>query len=190
MDKQQLIKSKDYFSQDLNLIQYALDKGHIVRLWDTEIAEYITDENDDYWSMRKHMRNYEEINIEVFDGDDRIGLAWVIAGGGDKETLVNDYIISDFMEEWEEHFKKVCKLTDEFGGKWFFEQGREMENIIKIKDIHKFTGEIPVGMDLVVYEKGYLPDDGYVLYGFDEVGMFDDVFHQPTYCFYGGNQDA
>ena len=121
MDKQQLVKSKDYFSQDLNLIQYALDKGHYVRLWDNDMMEWITDESDDYWSMRKHMRNYEEINVEVFDGDDRIGLAWVIAGGGDKEILVNDYIISDFMEEWEEHFKKVCKLTDEFGGKWFFE---------------------------------------------------------------------
>ena len=62
-----------------------------------------------------------------------------------------------------------------------------MENYIEIKDIHKFTGEIPVGMDLVVYERGHLPNDGYVLYGFDEVGMFDDVLHQPAYCFSGGN---
>ena len=36
--------------------------------------------------------------------------------------------------------------------------------------------------DLVVYEKGGNPNDGFVLYGFDEVGMFDDEFTNPQYC--------
>ena len=62
--------------------------------------------------------------------------------------------------------------------------------IIQIEDINKFKGEIPTGMDLVVYESGYSPDDGYVLYDFDEVGEFDDMFHRPAYCFSGGNENA
>jgi len=65
-----------------------------------------------------------------------------------------------------------------------------MPKAILIEDINKFKGAIPTGMDLVVYEKGYLPDDGYVLYGFDEIGMFDDVLHQPAYCFSGGDDES
>ena len=41
-------------------------------------------------------------------------------------------------------------------------------------DINTFEGMIDG--DLVVYEKGGNPNDGFVLYGFDEVGMFDDEF--------------
>ena len=49
------------------------------------------------------------------------------------------------------------------------------------------NGVIPgrprAGADLVVYEKGGDPMDGYVLYGFDEVGMFEEEFKVPQYCF-------
>ena len=47
-------------------------------------------------------------------------------------------------------------------------------------DINTFEGMIDG--DLVVYEKGGNPNDGFVLYGFDEVGMFDDEFTNPQYC--------
>lgn len=47
-------------------------------------------------------------------------------------------------------------------------------------DIKNYQGFIKG--DLVVYEKGGDPMDGYVLYGFDEVGMFDAEFEVPQYC--------
>ena len=48
-------------------------------------------------------------------------------------------------------------------------------------DIKNYQGFIKG--DLVVYEKGGDPMDGYVLYGFDEVGMFEEEFKVPQYCF-------
>jgi hypothetical protein len=53
-------------------------------------------------------------------------------------------------------------------------------NVKKDIDINNFQGFIKG--DLVVYEKGGDPMDGYVLYGFDEVGMFDAEFKVPQYC--------
>ena len=63
-------------------------------------------------------------------------------------------------------------------------------------DIEKYVGEIPSGFDLVVYEKGedeWLGTDAsfgfndvplqYVLYGWDEVGHFDNEFESPAYAF-------
>ena len=47
-------------------------------------------------------------------------------------------------------------------------------------DIDTFQGIIQG--NLVVYEKGGDPDEGFVLYEFDEVGMFDDEFTTPQYC--------
>jgi hypothetical protein len=38
-------------------------------------------------------------------------------------------------------------------------------------EMESFQGSIPSGFDLVEYEKGTDPMDGFVLYGFDEVGM-------------------
>ena len=52
-------------------------------------------------------------------------------------------------------------------------------------NIDTYEGEIPRGQDLTVYEKGTNPSDtGCVLYGFDEVGLYDDMFKKPQYCFY------
>lgn len=42
---------------------------------------------------------------------------------------------------------------------------------------------IPAGYDLVVREKGTGSANAYVLYGFDEIGMFDDDFIIPEYGF-------
>ena len=53
---------------------------------------------------------------------------------------------------------------------------------ITIIDINTFSGAIPTGKDLVVFEKGN-PNSALVLYGFDEVGMFDSEFKNPTYGF-------
>jgi hypothetical protein len=50
-----------------------------------------------------------------------------------------------------------------------------MENMtletILIEDINTFRGSRPAGFDLIEYEKGTDPMDGFVLYGFDEIGM-------------------
>jgi|TARA_R110000796_G_scaffold80494_3_gene178214 hypothetical protein len=46
-----------------------------------------------------------------------------------------------------------------------------MTDIIHIQNIHSFIGSVPDGYDLVEFEKGTEPDDGFLLYGFDEVGL-------------------
>ena len=51
-----------------------------------------------------------------------------------------------------------------------------------IDNIHLFCGVIPAGFDLIEYERGTDPvEDGLVLYGFDEVAMFD--FANPKHAF-------
>jgi len=47
-------------------------------------------------------------------------------------------------------------------------------------DIATYIGSIKG--DLVVYEKGGDAFEGMVLNGFDEVGMFDDMFTVPQYA--------
>ena len=51
-----------------------------------------------------------------------------------------------------------------------------------IENINEFLGRVPVGHDLVVMEKGDL-DSALVLMGFDEIGMFDNMFKKPVYTF-------
>mgnify|MGYP006079464033 CR=1 FL=1 len=54
--------------------------------------------------------------------------------------------------------------------------------VIEIPSIAEYTGGIPVGYDLVEYEAGTDPyQEGLVLYGFDEVGMFE--FNCPQHAF-------
>lgn len=55
--------------------------------------------------------------------------------------------------------------------------------IIPIPDINKFQGSIPAGYDLVVMEENGNPDDAAVLYGFDEIGLYDSMFRKPVYAF-------
>jgi len=55
------------------------------------------------------------------------------------------------------------------------------EQILHIS-INSFQGTVPVGYDLVEYEKGEDPDlEGMVLYGFDEVGTMG--FVNPQHAF-------
>ena len=53
----------------------------------------------------------------------------------------------------------------------------------KIENIKTFEGSIPSGFDLVIAEENNVVDSAMVLYGFDEVGMFDDEFVNPVYGF-------
>ena len=55
-----------------------------------------------------------------------------------------------------------------------------------IENINEFLGRVPVGHDLVVMEKGDL-DSALVLMGFDEIGMFDNMFKKPVYAFLESN---
>lgn len=54
-----------------------------------------------------------------------------------------------------------------------------------ITEINPYTykGKIPIGADLVCYEKGTDPLEGMICYGFDEVGDFDHYFKKPAYAF-------
>ena len=57
----------------------------------------------------------------------------------------------------------------------------------KAIDIDTFKGRIPAGYDLVVVEKSISEAggdfDATVLYGFDEVGQFEDGLIEPQYGF-------
>tara|TARA_B100000902_G_C27246491_1_gene882919 strand:- start:675 stop:884 length:210 start_codon:yes stop_codon:yes gene_type:complete len=53
----------------------------------------------------------------------------------------------------------------------------------KTVDINIDTYQGVIQGDLIVYEKGENPDEGLVLYGFDEVGLFDHEFKKPQYAF-------
>tara|TARA_R110000796_G_scaffold97679_2_gene204838 strand:+ start:12833 stop:13030 length:198 start_codon:yes stop_codon:yes gene_type:complete len=50
-------------------------------------------------------------------------------------------------------------------------------------------GSIPPAHDLVVYEKGGEALDGFTLYGFDEVGIFEGNLLVPQYCFMSSDHD-
>lgn len=54
--------------------------------------------------------------------------------------------------------------------------------MILIENINEFVGRVPAGHELVVFEKG---DEGsaLTLMGFDEIGMFDNMFVNPQYGF-------
>jgi|TARA_B110000977_G_scaffold54914_1_gene74922 hypothetical protein len=52
--------------------------------------------------------------------------------------------------------------------------------LVDIKDVREFKA----GFDLVVFEAGTDPMDGFVLLGFDEVGMISCA--NPRYAFIGG----
>jgi len=57
----------------------------------------------------------------------------------------------------------------------------KLETIL-IEDINTFQGDMPAGFDLVEYEKGTDPMDGYVLYGFDELYMMVPA-SKAAHCF-------
>jgi len=52
-------------------------------------------------------------------------------------------------------------------------------------DVTTYSGNIPTDTDLVVAESGDVEETALVLYGFDEIGMFDDEFNNPVYGFLG-----
>ena len=54
---------------------------------------------------------------------------------------------------------------------------------IDIPDIDLYEGVIPAGYNFIIYEKEESPENGYFLYGFDEVGRFDSEFTNPAYAF-------
>lgn len=54
-----------------------------------------------------------------------------------------------------------------------------MIKIGDINDLNTYNG--PMNGELIVYEKDGNPNDGYVLLGYDEVGMFDSEFENPVY---------
>lgn len=49
-------------------------------------------------------------------------------------------------------------------------------------DVNNFVGRIPAGHELIVMEKGEI-DTAMTLFGFDEIGMFDNMFVNPQYAF-------
>ncbi len=54
--------------------------------------------------------------------------------------------------------------------------------MILIENINEFVGRVPTGYELVVMEKDDI-DTAMSLFGFDEIGMFDNMFCIPQYAF-------
>ena len=54
--------------------------------------------------------------------------------------------------------------------------------MILIENINEFVGRIPAGHELIVMEKGEI-NTAMTLFGFNEVGMFDNEFVNPQYAF-------
>jgi hypothetical protein len=52
-------------------------------------------------------------------------------------------------------------------------------------DVNTYSGGIPTDTNLVVAESSDVEETALVLYGFDEIGMFDDEFNNPVYGFLG-----
>ena len=56
-------------------------------------------------------------------------------------------------------------------------------------NIETYKGIIPIGSNLIVYEGDFElnptgdSSKGFILYGFDEIGLFDRHFNSPKYCF-------
>ena len=55
--------------------------------------------------------------------------------------------------------------------------------MILIENIDKFEGCIPTGHELIVMEKDKI-ETALTLFGFDEIGMFDNMFVNPQYAFF------
>ena len=57
---------------------------------------------------------------------------------------------------------------------------------MKFKEINidTFKGSIPSNADLVIAEKDNVEDTSMILYGFDEIYDFIDLFENPIYGFY------
>jgi len=70
-------------------------------------------------------------------------------------------------------------------------RGCDMNDSPRIEEINPdtFRGRIPKGADLCVWEKGK-PDTALILYGFDEMGLFDAEFSNPVYGFIYDNDSA
>ena len=58
-----------------------------------------------------------------------------------------------------------------------------MKQTFKKININTYKGVIPYDMDLVIAEKGNEIKTAIILYGFDEVGLFDHNFKKPVYGF-------
>ena len=54
--------------------------------------------------------------------------------------------------------------------------------MILIENINEFVGRIPAGHELIVLEKGEI-NTALTLFGFNEIGMFDNEFVNPQYAF-------
>jgi len=54
--------------------------------------------------------------------------------------------------------------------------------MILIDNINEFVGRIPAGNELIVMEKDEI-ETAMTLFGFDEIGMFDNMFVNPQYAF-------
>ena len=59
----------------------------------------------------------------------------------------------------------------------------DFKKVINI-NIDTYEGNIPNGYDLVVYDKKNCPTEkSYILYGWDEIGEFEEDMENPQYAF-------
>jgi hypothetical protein len=56
--------------------------------------------------------------------------------------------------------------------------------------LEKKHKSIPKGTELVVGEKDSILDTALILYGFDEIGLFDGDFKNPVYGFLNNEEES
>ena len=94
----------------LNLIKYALDKGHSITVEYGDGDDEVT-KSTDYKEIKEASEACDESYIHIYDADgNRKGWAWVIFGNEDNE-LVSDYSVTKFMDTWWNQFQEMYEAT-------------------------------------------------------------------------------
>jgi hypothetical protein len=90
----------------INLVNYALDNGFTVSVFDGE--EWSTVRSTRFNDIIKDIEGVEEaaLNIRDINGH-RVGWALVSAFGLEPDETVVDYTTTPFMNAWEAHYSEV-----------------------------------------------------------------------------------
>lgn len=91
----------------INLVNYALDNGFTVSVFDGE--EWSTIRSTRFNDIIKDIEGVEEANIVIRDGNGiKVGWALVSAFGLEPDETVVDYTTTPFMNAWEAHYSEVA----------------------------------------------------------------------------------
>lgn len=90
----------------INLVNYALDSGFTVSVFDGE--EWSTLESKRFNDIISDIEGVEEAALIIRDGNSvKVGWALVSAFGLEPDETVVDYTTTSFMNAWEAHYSEV-----------------------------------------------------------------------------------